>query len=322
MLKIRSASVYGATLPDSLDAITDGLNTKLHTPILSTHLTSTGFVPHPVTNELVTPIAGGYLFALRRDEKQIPSEEIARQTAATIQHAEAQMGRPLSRKERDTLKQDVIVLLAQRAFYKTRVIECLYNIQHQHLLILNAGDNLSDIAVSCLIGALGKLEPRTLHVSDLRHGLTTRLQAFIREGTPDKQAFGTLRPASEVSLKRIESNDEFTAKNVDLEISREVREALTNGCRVSALRLEDDLISVRVTADFKLQSIKWDMKEPEQVDDDEPEDEPADKIHQYRVSAGLKMCSLSGFINSMLEMFQAEPDTTTDGEETDEPANE
>ncbi len=29
MLKIRSASVYGATLPDSLDAITDGLNTLI-----------------------------------------------------------------------------------------------------------------------------------------------------------------------------------------------------------------------------------------------------------------------------------------------------
>ena len=321
-MKLTSAVVYGAELPATLEELEAGLNTKLHTPILPTFIASTGFIPNPTTHELVTPIAGGYLFTLQRDEKQIPEDEINRKLKVEVASAEAKLERKLSSAEKRSLKVAVKVSLAENAYYKTKYIECLYDQQNKLLMIANANQNLADTALSCLLGALGKLETRTLHVSDLRHGLTTRLQAFIREGTPDKQAFGTLRPASEVSLKRIESNDEFTAKNVDLEISREVREALTNGCRVSALRLEDDLISVRVTADFKLQSIKWDMKEPEQVDDDEPEDEPADKIHQYRVSAGLKMCSLSGFINSMLEMFQAEPETITDGEETDEPANE
>ncbi len=190
------------------------------------------------------------------------------------------------------------MLLAQRAFYKTRVIECLYNIQHQHLLILNAGDNLSYIAVSCLIGALGKLETRTLHVSDLKHGLTTRLKAFIHETEPDPRAFGDLTASQEVTLKRATAGDEFTAKNVDLPISREVREALENGCQVTALRLADDLISVRVTDGFKLQAIKWTEAE---TNDDEDDDQ--DAVFAYRQDAAVKMAGLSGFINTMVAMF-------------------
>ncbi|EFA0148247.1 recombination-associated protein RdgC, partial [Escherichia coli] len=75
---IKSAIIFKAELP-SAEALSKHLSECLFTDILESHYFSCGFIPNIVTNEVVTPIEGGFLLSYRIDEKILPKSVIARE---------------------------------------------------------------------------------------------------------------------------------------------------------------------------------------------------------------------------------------------------
>lgn len=302
MYKIKNAIVYSVVMPP-IETVAEQLALRPFAEALPHLTSSTGFIINENTNQLVTDFPGGFMFILRRDDKIIPTEVINRSFSARQKAWEANLDRKLTKDEKLSIKQTVVADLAVHAYSNTKLVHCFYLLKTGTLILDTTSNDLADTTLSVLVGTLGKLETKTLHVSDLKHGLTTRLKAYTDEDDLDSmKAFGSLIVGTEVSMKRDEGNDEFTAKNVEVQISKEIREALNNGCQVTAMRLSDGAVDVRLTKDFKLQSMKW-VDQPEREDEDQSRDE----VHDYRIEIGRQACIVDGFTQTLLAMFDKEP---------------
>lgn len=316
MQQIKNATVYAADLPNA-EQLAEQLSQLLFKPILSTHISSTGFVANDITRQLVTAIPGGFSFTIRRDEKIIPQDEINKACNIRLKAIEQLQQRKPTKAEKEAIRDGVIADLATKAFSKTKLVRCYYHETDKRLYVDTVSPSLAGICIGVLVHTIGKLQTHTLHVSDLRHGLTTRLKSYIDETQETKgQAFGNLIVGDEVFLKRDAGGDEFAAKKVDVQVSREIREALENGCQVTAIRFEDGAMSVRLTQDFKLQSIKWTEPEPLETD------EVPDPVNDWITEAGMQLSVLNGFTTSMLGMFEVEPETDDGPGEEDGPWSE
>lgn len=310
MQTIKNAAVYSAELPNA-EALAEQLSQRLFTPVLSTHFSSTGFVANEITKQLVTAIPGGYSFIVRRDEKIIPQDEINKWCNIRLKAIELREDRKPTKPEKDAVRAAVIAELAERAFCKNKYVFCYYHEADQRLYLDTASGDLADICLGLLVHTLGKLQTSTIHLSDLRHGLTTRLRAYIDETDDNKgTSFGKLQIGEEVHLKRDGSNEQFVAKGIDVRTSEELRKALDNGCIIDAIRFEDGAMSVKLTKDFKLQSIKWVQPEPMETDD------VSDEVHEWTTDAGLQLGVLNGFVSAMVDMFNTEPESNDATQDT------
>ena len=75
MKLIKNALIYRASLPDAA-ALAEHLAEKPFVPVPESHYSSSGFIVHPITDELVTTFAGGFAFRLRRDFKPVSKSAI------------------------------------------------------------------------------------------------------------------------------------------------------------------------------------------------------------------------------------------------------
>ncbi|HEK1206308.1 TPA: recombination-associated protein RdgC, partial [Proteus mirabilis] len=80
---LKNVIVYKAQLP-SAEAMSDHLSKIPFTEVLESHFCSYGYIPNPVTNELVTPITDGYLLTFRFDQKILPNAVIKKEVNERI----------------------------------------------------------------------------------------------------------------------------------------------------------------------------------------------------------------------------------------------
>lgn len=289
---IKSASVYKATIP-SAELLKTHLAEKPFTDPMPTEATSVGFVPRE-SGELVTEFHGGLSFQVRIDEKIVPASVVKTETEKVVKKIAQEQGRKVGRKERKDITEGVVMSLRAVALVKTAVIACYYNTNDEYLIIPTTKQRFCDVITSSLIDAVGSVKTQTIHVSNVKQGLTTRLQDWLAsEG--ESESFGDFHPHGDVSLT--DGSQKLTAKMVSLQTANDgLQEAIKKDFRVTSIGLQMGETSFRLTHDFKFRSIETLQTE---------EGDQSENIWAHLAS--VEVLIISAVLNKLCDMFGYKP---------------
>lgn len=301
---IKNAICFATELPP-VEELKAGIEPMLFTEVPETLIESLGFVFNPVTCELVTPLHNGLSFTVRHDKKVIPKGVIDKETNKRVTDAEEKLERELTRTEKSAIKQDVIVNLAKKAMVETKLYTSYYHQADKLLIVDCASSPLASRIAGLLVTALGTIKTATIHVSDLKHGLTTRLKAYQ---SGDRQAFNGMQVGCEVKVRNPIGNEVNTYAGIDVFDSEELKRSLENNYDVDSLRFTNGICNIKLTNDFQMKSITWNMPDP-----DVSEDEVIDKVFSWKHEADVQLIMLAKFSALLCELFNKEPELV-DGE--------
>ncbi len=98
-----------------------------------------------------------HLFAVKRQEKVLPAAVINEELQPKIDALEAEKGRPLGRKEKNALKEELVQMLLPRAFSRSSVTTALYDAQNQWFIVNSSSAGRAEEVLSLLRKTLGSL---------------------------------------------------------------------------------------------------------------------------------------------------------------------
>ena len=259
---MKNVITYSTKLPNAYELEDVLKQNKLPT---MTELSSVlhGFIPHPWGDgeRMVLPFEGGYSFAVQTDEKIIPLTLVAQKLNAKIKELEQERGGPISRKEKQGLKETIYSTLLPKALHKSKVIIGYYNPEAELLMLDTSSDAAASMVTSLLIRALGTLKTTTIHVSDLRLGLQARLKAYLKEEDLEgKDPFEGFAVGSDVKLVGVEKEKVTFAKLDDIFSRRdEILTLLEQNYQVTELAMTQGGTSFRLSSEFIIKGVKQEV---------------------------------------------------------------
>lgn len=292
---IRNATIYSADLP-SHSAMEKHLSEHLHSGLPALQLLGAGFTTHPVTNKLVTPIAGGFIFCLRFDQRLLPSSVITMEVSKRTKEIEIDQERTVRRKERQVIREEVLFEMLPKAFVLSRNIIGYYHEQSRRLIIDTSSKKLASIMVNRLILAVGSVKTSTIHISDIKHGLSTRLEAWLNDNT---EAFTGFEVGEFCKMtSQLCDHKEVTINGANLaDFRHDITDCLSTGYKVDSMLLRTAGVDFKLRSDFLLAGIQFDA-------DAYGEDDFEDEATQYIHSASVELMQLGNAINKLCEMFE------------------
>lgn len=301
---IKNAAFYHAELP-GIEAMNNHLAERPFLPIGENFLSSAGFVPNRTTAELVTPIAGGYSFTVRYDEKILPSSAVAQALSETIEVLmEEREVDHIDKEERNELHEKIYTDLVKRAIAKSPVyVNCFYHEESQQLIIPTTSKQIAQTIMRILVQAVGSVKTSTIWVDNVKNGLTTRLKEHLNGERDD--AFGVFQPGTTITLREKKNKAVFDVDNLSLAHSGLV-EALGQGMSVESMTLEHNGVAFKLAHDFRLKQIDF----LEELDEDEREErygDAADNAHIWRIEAGVQLLLMIAVGKELCDMFGYKP---------------
>lgn len=300
MKPIKNAVTYKAQLP-AAENLREHLATKPFAELARVQRDSLGFVKIAAADEYVVEVPGGLVFAVRYDKKAITTKLINGETAKRIDKLEKNEDRKVGRKERLAIKETVTDELVAHALTETvAVVHCLYDIDEQLLYLPVSNLQLADRIISLLIHAVGSLRTQTIHISDIKMGLTTRLRDWLN-GKAD--AFGdqlTMGQSVMVTRTTSESSESIAFIMDDLaQADTGLREALDTNFEVNHIRMSCGILGFKLTSDFHLKGISYDV---------EPDPDAGDDfLSLWKHEAGIQIIALRQVIKALCELLGYKP---------------
>lgn len=295
---IKNAIVYKAEMPTA-QQLAKHLAELPYSPIGETMLSSASFVPNKLTNELVTEFEGGYSFTLRYDEKILPKAIVREKAAERIKHVEQAAGHRLKKIERVAIADQVLVELARTALVKTATITAFYSIADQLLIVAVGSKNLANILTSRLVHVVGSLKTSTIHISDIKNGLTTRLKNYLQG---DREAFDGFEVGASAALKNDSQKVSYSLADIGT-ASEGLLEATGKGFEVERLALEHNGVEFKLTSDFHFKAIKF---ADTQEEHDQAEEQ--DAVFMWRHDAAVQVLMFSSVLNQLCDLLGYKPD--------------
>lgn len=254
MKPIRNATVYRISLP-TLEALEDHLAEKPFQEPTASDILTAGFVPTPTLSEgeLVTVVTGALVFCLRIDEKIVPGGVVLAEVQKRADAEEQELGYRIGRMRRREIKEAVLADLYARALIRTTYTPAFYHRDSQILIVPTASKRVASLLTGKLIDAVGSIESRTIHIAELKHGLTTRLGGYL-DG--DETTFWPFELQNSVWLEGPSGQKVAYQLTDDLSGARGgIQEAISAGCTVSAVQLNHTACTFRLTHAFHFKSI-------------------------------------------------------------------
>ncbi len=302
--KLKNAIVYRAGLP-GVGVIEKHLAELPYSEIGDTDFVRYSFVENPVTGEVVTPIVNGYAICLRIDEKMIPKHVIKKEAQDRISSVERRCGKRISKIEKQQIIDSVKVDLCKQAFVKTSLIYALYHEEQKLLMVNTTNKNYAGMLCAMLVKVVGSMKTETIHISDVKNGLTTRLKSYIGG---DSSAFDGFKVGDVIQLsRRIETKETIRYSAEHLSVVSEIEESLGSGFSVDSIELLSGGTSFTLTENFHFRRIKTNNSEHNDEDDE---------AFIWRHAAGIDLFFMTAVINKLCSLLAyKEPD------EEDKPAN-
>lgn len=309
---IRKAVVFKADLPHA-GAMAAHIAELPFEPCGETFTQRAGFVPNSATGELLTPIEGGFTCTVRYDEKILPKASV-RQALVDAEKAavDDNDGEPLDEDAFNTLKDRVMSELIAHALVKTTIVNAFYHTQGQYLIV-PASKNLAQLVINLIIKACGSVKTHTIHVDDIKGGLTTRLGNYIGG---EEKAFDGFQPGQSCLLKDSDRRVSFDLSNLD-DAQAGIAEALGAKMKVERMELVHEQMSFKLAKDFSISGIDY---FGELTEDEEAEREDMDFPFLWRTEASVQMLQLAAAIDALCALFEykapesVEPSTAYDFE--------
>lgn len=291
---IKNAAAYRVVLPAAA-LLEDHLATRPFTEPRPTDQSSLGFVPTPTVSEgeLVTTFIGGYAFSVRYDDKVIPGGVVLVEIAKACEEFTARTGLKASRSARKEIKEDVIAQLRARALVRTKIITCFYHPELEILVVPVSSQNLADQITKLLIQAVESIESRTIHISELAQGLTTRLAGKV---AGEEDTFAPFEISSSVWLIGPSGEKVTYQMGETLDGANDgLQELLDAGFFVDAVRLHYQDVEFKLTRQFKFRSV--DFPAPAEVQDTETQGD------MWRHEASVQLLSFVTVVKTLCDLF-------------------
>jgi len=261
-------------------------------------LSRASFVPVGGTGELVVPIEGGFAFAMRYDEKIIPTSALNARTDEAVDKIKKEQDRRVYRKERQEIKETIHAEMARIAFIKTTVVNAFYRSEDRYLIVATSSEKMAKCLTGNLVKVVGSVKSETIHIDGLKQGLTTRLTNWL-DGIENEGGTAAFRPfdvGSYVQMTGLEGG-KLTVQVGDTSAAREgLIEAISAGFAVEAMALVSDSCDFKMTSDFKFKSIKFDAT-------DATEDDELDAVGYWRHEAGVQSLIFANVISQLCTLF-------------------
>ena len=303
-MHLKNSAIYRAALPDSV-TLAESLEERLpYRPLTDTEIVRLSFVPNPRTGELVTAFENGYSMTLRVDEKVIPAKIRQARIDEEIDAFEKRSGRFPEPEEKAGIREMVMGELCKNALVDHHTVNAYYHPESELLFVDTGSNKDADRVMRALVLACDTVKTQTIHINSLTKGLTAKLQDHIENGSFDYRPFGQLGIDDNVKMAHPtggEGTERVTYQSVDVGSNREVLDQLRRGFEVEHLGLVYRSVYFRLTKDFKLKSISWDILI--ELDDDAAEDDPA---HAWRVNAMVGVSLLVEIVNELCALVDYE----------------
>lgn len=287
---IKAAAIYKAHLPET-EALAVHLAQKPFQECQPAELRSVGFVP--VHEESLTiDFPGGVLFGVRIDTKTIPSAAITKKAQELTKRYTELEGRAPGKAVRRDIKDAAVLELAKTAFARTNVVRGFYHRASGYLILPTTNQGVCDIITTLLVAAVGSIKTETIHVSGVKHGLTTRLKNWVKYAG-DTDVFGSFNPCADVNLAQ--EKRKISIKMGELHAaSSALNEAFSGGFEVTSLGFSHHgETQFRLTHDFRLHSIEF----ASTIDSD-------DNAHQGLAgTAALEVDAVVAIVNELVELL-------------------
>ncbi|MDK8465021.1 recombination-associated protein RdgC [Marinobacter sp. SS13-12] len=297
----RNARVFRFTKPFEITA--EALEAKLQAdafkPCGPQETSRQGWVP-PMGkhSDLLVHSAGGYhLIALRKEEKLLPASVIKELVDEKAEMIEAEQHRKVRRKEKDELKEGVMLEMLPRAFSKNR--RCYaYLAPADGVLVVDAGSakQAEDLA-STLRKSVGSLPVRPPAVE--------QAPAFTFTGWLNESIDlpASIELGTECELKDTsEDGGVVRCKGLDLQ-GDEIRSHLDAGMQVTKLSVTwDDNLSFVLDEELGIRRLKFGDTLQEKLDDVDADDAAA----RFDAAFSLMTLELARLIPGLLEALGGE----------------
>ncbi|HLV16017.1 MAG TPA: recombination-associated protein RdgC [Pseudomonas sp.] len=299
---IRNAIVYKAQLP-RIELLAQHLQELPFEPLGETFICRAGFIPNQVTGELVTPIEGGLSFTLRYDEKILPKGPVKAAVQSALDAEVEELGRELSKDEAEAITDRVMTDLIANALPKTTIVHAFYAEADQFLVINTTNKKLAGILVGELVKVCGSVTTTTIHISDIKGGLTARLRKYL---IVDSRAFEGFTLGDSCLLKHKRNKASFDLDNLD-DARKGLIEALDAEMQVERLELAHGEMSFKLTKDFHLRGLEF---FGELTEDELAEREDLDAAMLWRTEASVQLLQLAAAIRALCDLLgYKEPET-------------
>jgi len=265
----RNIQLYRLTESFDLDAeaLNKALNEKSFKPCggLDTH--SLGWAP-PLGkhSELLVHAANGRLMiCLRREDRLLPAAVIREALAEKVEQIEAAEARPVGRKEKTRLKDEIVIDLLPRAFTRSHHLYAYIDPKAGWVVIDSATPKKAEEMLSVLRETLGSLKVVPLAVNNAPAMSMTR---WVEGTLPANFVAG-----DECELKEpVENGAVIRARKVDL-AGDEVQTHLDAGKQVTKLAVEwNERIGCLLCDDLSIKRLRFldlVMEEAAEVDADD-----------------------------------------------------
>lgn len=286
-------------------------------PLNPQQLSTMGFVtPFGVDKQYAEKIAAGpnlyrtFYISAQKTERLLPAKVVRQAVDAKIREIEKDQDRKVYSKERNQIKDEIVISMLPRAFQTSSRINAL--ICYPYIFVEATSSKKAEELLSLLREALGSLpvRPVTAKMSPV-----TMMTDWLKHGTPmpffKGEAFQSRATSQESST--------LSGKNVDLG-EDDIRELIENGREVTQLQMslvgDDGSTVFTLTDGLTLKGIQWPDEFHERLQDDLGEDE--DQINVARASLLLISNGLKQLNCELLEALGGEEL----GQSVSEPAEE
>jgi recombination associated protein RdgC len=248
--------------------------------------------------EFVHATNGYIMICAKRQEKLLPGGVIKEQLEEKVMAISEAESRPVGRKERDTLKDEIIFSLLPKAFCKSS-LDYAYISPQDGLIVVNASSaKRAEDLLSKLREALGSLRcipvaPKNIPTQVMTH--------WLRESSAPHQ----FELGEEVELHAAKDGRTIKAKRQDLTAS-EIRNHLESGMHVGKIALVwKESISCIVDENLGIRRLKFE----DVIADKANERNPESKAEQFDADFAIMAMELKNFIAALLAAFGGEDET-------------
>jgi len=200
--------------------------------------------------QLVHASNGRIMLALRREDRILPSSVIREAVEEKVEAIEAAEARPVGRKEKSRLKDEVIVDLLPRAFTKSHRLFAYIDTKNDWIVVDSATPKKAEELLSLLRETLGSLKIKPLAVNQAPASVLTN---WLEQQSPDDFVL-----LDECELKEpVENGGVIRGRHLDLQ-SDEVKIHLDAGKQVTKLAIEwNERINCLLCDDLSIKRLRF-----------------------------------------------------------------
>ncbi len=300
--------LYRLTKPfeQSAEALAEQLNAHAFRPCGSLDLFTYGWVPPlgQYGTELVHASGGHILLCARKEEKILPAAVVREFVTEKVNEIQESQGRPVRRKERDEIKDNVIHELLPKAFTRSSRTFA-YISPRERLVVVNATSTAkAEELLSYLRGTLGSLA--VVPITTRQHPTNVMTHWLVEQSAPEG-----FEVADECELReKGEDGGIIRCKRQDL-ASEEIRVHLDAGKMVTKLAINwQEQLSCILNDDLSIKRLRFGeelLEKSKEVDAD-------DIVAAFDNDFTLMTLELSRFIPRLIEVFGGENETVGFGE--------